>query len=723
MFRIATALLSISAMAAAQQGQFAANTSALLHAVRPEVALPDSLSHGRVPTGYSVGNFGIAAAVSADGLEITKSLINPPKQGAFLEPFASARLNLNADGRSSFRQISGYVVFPENISELVSPTADVTARIETLTPLSGSAQEDVNFENFIPAVMVQVTLTNHGSVSRRMVATYQVHSASVHGVVTSGTWRSAGSVVQQLHTNGLSQTWLMATADKEGRVAMRPTVDAVKPDMMGIRTDFTLEPGQTQRLWFSFGVHDPKGFSARWLPSLRDLQQYLLDGGAGARGEPRLGSFEAIKRQRDDFVAALPRTGDPEIDVYVRWYLSAAIFLTKGFANGDVLTMGYTAMNQRDSFWSSSPHLVYWPNLEARMLRESMAYQKPNGRVDNVLPELVREDAIDKTEYFILRVARYYRWYGDASMLKDALPHVRRAIDYLLSMDREGIGLPMQGSYWADWKDVPGVQGRAYAPHFDLLWLAALKEARWLAQEAGDSESSLRFEALFERASERLNRSTTAGGLWGGSTYTDVWRDGRRVNYTLEDQTVGAIFDVIPQERLEKIYAKLNGSNESPFGVRETYPYIHQFVQEEDLSEGEYHDGGIWPWLNFMDAWGRFLNGHAIDAERIIKEVGYDDLVRFNDYMPNEFLNGETGQNEGTPIQAWNSDLFSTIYFGAFGLDRVDRRHLKLAINTSSLRDFNTILRVPEGNLRVSRTDGHVEVHKDFAAPLDIKIQ
>ncbi len=723
MFRIAATLLSLSIAAAAHSEELPATIPASHHAVRPEVVLPDSLSHGRAPAGYSVGNFGIAAAVSADGLEITKSLINPPRQGTFLEPFAKARLSLDANGRSDFRLSSDYVVFPESIAELISPTTDVSARVETMVPISGSAQESDNFSNFIPAIIVQVTLTNHSPASRHIVATYRFNSSRVHGTVTSARRQFTGGDIQQVRTNGSSQTWLMATADKEGPYSMRSFASEIKHEEMSIRTNLTLEPAQTRKVWFSFGVYDPRGFPAHRLLSLRALQDYLLNGGVGTTGERRLDSFEEIKRQRDDFVAALPRTGDPEIDVYVRWYLSAAILLTKGFANGDVLTMGYDTLNQRDSFWASTPHLIYWPNLEARMLRESMEHQKPNGRVDNILPEMVREDAIDKTEYFVLRVARYYRWYGDAQMLHDALPHVRRAIDYLLSLDHEGTGLPMQGSYWADWKDVPGVQGRAYAPHFDLLWLATLKEAQRLAQESGDSEWSGHLGILYDRASERLNRPTTTGGLWSETRYTDVWHDGRQVDYTLEDQTVGAIFNVIPGERLEKIYTKLNRSNESAFGVRETYPYIHSFIQGGSQSEGEYHDGGIWPWLNFMDAWGRFLNGHAIDAERIIKEVGYDDLVRFNDFTPHEFLNGETGQNEGYPIQAWDADLFSAIYFGAFGLERLDGQHLKLSINTPLLRDFDTILRVPEGNLRISRTSGLVAIHKEFEAPLEVEIQ
>jgi glycogen debranching enzyme len=444
---------------------------------------------------------------------------------------------------------------------------------------------------------------------------------------------------------------------------------------------------------------------------------------AGSSAEQATQPSLTLKQQHAAFVTSLPRTGDRELDVFSRWYLSAAVLLTKGTSSGEVLTMGYRELNQRDSFWATGAHLIYWPDLELKMLHESMNYQDSKGQIPlTILPTIDRANNIDGNEYFILRIARYYRWYREVAFLNEALPHVKRAINYLISLDHEKIGLPMQQSYWADWKDVPGVEGRRYAPHFALLWLAALKDGQFLAREASDSSYAAWLGALYEKAHERINQDVAQGGLWDQTRYVDLWNDARRTTYSLEDQTLGAVFDVIPHERLENIYFTMNTGNESKFGVRETYPYIPSSDDSFGPGPGQYHNGGIWPYLNFADAWGRFKNGHAADAQRILKEVGYNDLVRFHDYSPSEFLNGDTGENPGFAVQGWDADYFSAIYFGAFGLERLTADELLVHVNLTPAHDFNTTIRVPEGDLVLSRYDGKVKVERKLTRLLKIKL-
>ena len=70
----------------------------------------------------------------------------------------------------------------------------------------------------------------------------------------------------------------------------------------------------------------------------------------------------------------------------------------------------------------------------------------------------------------------------------------------------------------------------------------------------------------------------------------------------LQDQCVGILFDLIPPERREAILDTLAG-NRTPHGVRETWPYFPQRVWV--TNRAVYHNGGIWPWLSFVDAWAR----------------------------------------------------------------------------------------------------------------------
>jgi glycogen debranching enzyme len=257
---------------------------------------------------------------------------------------------------------------------------------------------------------------------------------------------------------------------------------------------------------------------------------------------------------------------------------------------------------------------------------------------------------------------------------------IQEAIRYLSSRDTEKVGVPLQISYWADWKDVPAVQGRKYAPHFALLWLAALRQAADLGGAMKDEESVSKYAAMADRAQVFINRPFDQGGLWNGNAYADRWDDGRRPAYTLEDQVVGAYFKVIPEEKLQKVYHQLEAS-ETPWGVRDTFPYISGWSQETGGAPGHYHDGGIWPYLNFVDACGRYWNGQAENAEKIIREVGKADLDVNQDDRPGEYLNGDSGADGGFPIQGWDAALFGTIYFGALGLDRPSRTDFAIHVH------------------------------------------
>lgn len=668
-----------------------------------------------MPEGYSVGNFGIAASLDASGLKILKSLVNPPVLGEWLEPFGSGELHLNVNGNNDFAVISRYSVFPENSSRLVSRSTGISAQIETFAPIRCAGDGHTSFNSFLPAIIVRVVLSNRSAKAQTVHLAYLLTPDKANSEGASETFDFHDTEILETHRKqGNTQVWLMAVPDTDA--AVQDDQAGGQPQMpMNVGLSIHLEPRQSRLVSFVFGDYDSRDYTSVRLPSRRALELYLL--GQGLQGQPK-----DLAHQYATFVAALPRTGDPQLDVYLRWYLSAAVLLTKGISNGNVLTMGYVELNQRDSFWTSGAHLIFWPDLEQKMLQESMSHQDPNGQIPmTILPIIRRANNIDGDEYFILRVARYYEWYRDDTFLKEALPHVKRAIDYLVSLDQEQTGIPMQVSFWADWKDVLGVRGRTYAPHFDLLWLATLKKAQLLAKAASDKQFETKLAALYAKAYKRANRSTTQGGLWDGTRYVDLWKDGRKVPYTLEDQTVAAIYGVIPRHRLESIYNILNQQNESPYGVRETYPYIASFKQE-DYGPGEYHDGGIWPWLNFADAWGRFKNGHAADAERILKEVGYNDLVRFHDFVPNEFLNGETGRNEGEAPQGWDADFFSAIYFGAFGLARVSANQLDIHAHLSGNNNFTTTFRVPEGDLLLSRKDGRWEVTKKLTRDIRIKV-
>ncbi len=436
---------------------------------------------------------------------------------------------------------------------------------------------------------------------------------------------------------------------------------------------------------------------ARWRTKVRSVDElcsYIL------------GHFEHLAAAIDDWVDSLPRIGDQQIFQYTRWYSQAAVLLTKADDTGRVITMGYKELNQRDSFWTSYIHLVFWPELEKTMIRESCQWQKPNGKIPTtILPLYDREVDIDINEYFCLRISRYFRYYRDYSFLRECWPHYLRSIEFLLTLDRDGDSIPEQAppeeplNFWADWKDVIGISGRKLAPHFVLLWKSALQEGIDLAKALQDTESQERLQSILAEVDKYIDQDD----MWNENYFGEVWYDAtmsrQMSRHVLIDQTLAIPFEGYPRDKIAPLYQKLN-ENETPAGIPETYPYR----EDMEYEKGKYHNGGIWPYLVFADAMGRFMTGYHEDAKRLIKKIGYYDLEFQKDWAPNEYLDAITFNNEGFPIQGWSSALFGALSHGAFHIEWTDDYTLEVNLNLGKC-DFMTYLHLPYpfGKVRLER--------------------
>ena len=440
---------------------------------------------------------------------------------------------------------------------------------------------------------------------------------------------------------------------------------------------------------------------ARWRTKARtvdELCSYLFD------------NFTHLAAAIDDWIDGLPQIGDPQIYQYTRWYSQAAVLLTKADDTGRVITMGYKELNQRDSFWTSYIHLVLWPELEKTMIRESCLWQKPNGKIPTtILPLYDREVDIDINEYFCLRISRYFRYYRDYSFLRECWPYYLRSVAFLLTLDRDGDSIPEQAppeeplNFWADWKDVVGISGRKWAPHFVLLWKATLQEGIYLAKSLQDTQSQEKLESIGAEVGHFIHHGEGSKRMWNGNYYGEAWYDEkmnpRMIQHVLIDQALAIPFEAYPRDKLAALYQKLN-ENETPAGIPETYPYRDDMEYEK----GKYHNGGIWPYLVFADAMGRFMRGYDEDARRLIKKIGYYDLEYQQDWTPNEYLDSVTFNNEGYQIQGWSSALYGALSHGAFHIEWTDDHTLEVNLNFGSC-DFATYLYLPYpfGKVRLER--------------------
>ncbi|MDR0763699.1 MAG: hypothetical protein LBF01_04305, partial [Bacteroidales bacterium] len=362
-----------------------------------------------------------------------------------------------------------------------------------------------------------------------------------------------------------------------------------------------------------------------------------------------------------DFENHIPQSGDKELDEYLRWYMIPAVSLTRITKNDEVLTMGYSELNQRDSYWTSWLHLALYPRLERKMIDESIEYMQPSGKVPTcILPIIEREDDLDINAFFILRAYRYFDFYKNEDVLASWWKPLQRAMDWLVSRDTRGSGAPAQESMWGDWKDVGGIEGRLYSPFSVMTYLASLDRMVEMANVLGDVGAAEKYSAAYKKGYDFLNRDTKDGGMWNGNFYCQIWKDGSVNERLLQDQMIGVFYGVVPGDRAEKIVESLNSKSLTKWGIAETTPY---YPDEWGYAPATYHNGAVWPWLSFMDCWARIKMGRKNEAIALVKRVAKADLVESHDFSPNEHINSLTGENLGFNIQGWNAGLFGLVYF------------------------------------------------------------
>ena len=392
------------------------------------------------------------------------------------------------------------------------------------------------------------------------------------------------------------------------------------------------------------------------------------------------GALPSLAAQHSAFIAALPSSGgDAHFDESIRWLLAPAVLLTKGVGNQSS-TMGYVEMCARDSYHTTWLHDYMWPSLEKTMLLELCAAQcspsieacnGTDGKIPTtILPLIYRDDNIDVTAYFVLRLGRYFESSGDVDTLSDTFPCLQRALAYLQSRDVEGSGLPAhrRDSFWADWLDVDYMQGRKYAPHTAFTFIGAMLVGAGAASALGEGEAAAQYSAAAQKG-----LSAAEALLWdaSGAIYRDIWWDGARPsaypNYALSDQTVATFLGLpLPGGRGEAMLSGVGAAGlVKRFGVVDLFPYLPGV----DNPPSVYGNGGNYPWLTCMHA-NSLLSYTDTRHQGLALFQAMADQMLFNKSQPAqnvawEYMQGETGVDMGAFPHGETAACFAVASRGA----------------------------------------------------------
>lgn len=587
--------------------------------------------------GYPIANFALTVNVSEQGDMYGQVLQNVGKLGGWLLDRGPVRVELEKDGKketlSQFKDKDIRRVFPFVEAEYAkSSHISSNIKLKTFCPLAVNDAETSS----LPVLMLEMECTN----PTRKEETFTI--VVKPGNEICGQMSSDNEGKRSVASNGSFAVAADVDAEWSGNAFLVPV---------------TLKGKEMKAVRIAISLYDSDWISARSFASAGEVVEHACS------------VWDILETKTEEFSQAIPETGIEDVDTYLRWYMVPAISLTRYNKKGEILTMGYMELNPRDSYWTTWVHLLLYKDAERKMIEECLAAVSPAGKMPTtILPVIEREDDLDINAFLILRAARFYQLYHEKDKLLSYWPVLKKAMDWLISRDTKGKGLPRQVSFWGDWKDVKGVEDREYSPFSALVYLAALKKMMYMGEECGDSVAIEKYEEAYRKGYDIVNKPVEEGGMWNGRYYCQLWKNGSVNDKLLEDQTIGILFDVVPRDKALKIIESLNEMSLTPYGVAETFPY---YPKEFGLDPATYHNGAVWPWVNFMDCWARIRLGQKDDAIDIIKRVGRADIIASGDWSANEHINSLTGENLGFHIQGWSAALFGTVYFGLVNPDIV----------------------------------------------------
>ncbi len=168
---------------------------------------------------------------------------------------------------------------------------------------------------------------------------------------------------------------------------------------------------------------------------------------------------------------------------------------------------------------------LLFPGLRALILDQTQAAQRTNGQVAHAYQRNIRPQDIPDGEYarwdvnlqYVLALFRDWRWSGDHALLSRHWESARRALTFVQSLDRLGIGLPFtEGGITYDHWHMVGV-----VAYMADLYLAALQAARTMAEAVGEADFAADCQARWQTGRASFERL-----LWQDGYYKAVLREG-----------------------------------------------------------------------------------------------------------------------------------------------------------------------------------------------------
>ncbi|UKA55266.1 amylo-alpha-1,6-glucosidase [Arthrobacter sp. FW305-BF8] len=382
----------------------------------------------------------------------------------------------------------------------------------------------------------------------------------------------------------------------------------------------------------------------------------LADGGGPAAPflRPNEGEMSPRDRRRQEWVSKIPvlHIGNPSIERTLRRSyddLGALRIEDHDHPERVVVAAGapwFMTLFGRDSLWASLMALPVDPSLAFGTIQtladrqgdvvDEMSEEEPGKILHEVRFDVSSGLAlggkstyfgsVDATPLFVALFGEVSRWGFAAETISALLPHVDRALDWILNYgDKDGDGfveyarlndrgLINQG--WKDsWDGINFADGRMAEPPIALCEVqgyvySAYLARSWIAYDAGDMDLAAEYRDLAARLKRQFNQQ-----FWlPDRGYYAVALDGhkRPVDACASNMGQCLMFGIIDEDKAPLVVERLMSPEMfSGWGVRTLASDMGAY------NPASYHNGSVWPHDNAIIANGLVRYGFVEQAQRV----------------------------------------------------------------------------------------------------------
>ena len=329
-------------------------------------------------------------------------------------------------------------------------------------------------------------------------------------------------------------------------------------------------------------------------------------------GDPRLAHDILTKHCRDLFENRVMIEGpDAEFNRLWLWALVGADrFVTETPGLGTALMAGFSTSDRgwdggqavsgrpgygwyfgRDAAWSGLALDLCGDFATVRAELEFLQqFQDLRGKIFHELTTsgVVHYDAADATPLYVILAADYLRASGDAALIRESWPHIKKAMDFLYSTDTDGDGLIENTNVGHGWVEGGKLFGVHTEHYLAACWAQALLGAGELAEAAGHRHLADLYRRTAAGVRLKLN-----GEFWNPDPPFFHYGKNRDGSFNPEPTVLPAVamaFGMQDPEKARPVLEAYAGNGFSTdWGVR-----ILSSASPLFNPEG-YHYGSVWP--------------------------------------------------------------------------------------------------------------------------------